>query len=282
MEKPKGSCMYLINQMYHQLSVSHRLIADYILAYPDKAVELTIDKLAINIGTSESTLVRFVRKIGYSGYQHFRLSLATEIIPVVKRVYENEIHEDDHIIDTVFNSALSTLNATKELLKEEEIVEISKKLLEAQHILLFGLGGSYIVALDGFHKFVRLGLNLRIVEDYHMQLMVASQAKKEDVAIIYSHTGINVDTLSIARELKNQETPIISITSNHHSQLALESDMSLPVHVKSNGVISEAFSARIAQIAINDLLYLSLLTQKKEEAITQLEKMQAAISKRRL
>ena len=282
MDKPKGSCMYLITQMYHQLSVSHRLIADYILSHPEKAVELTIDKLSATIGTSESTLVRFVRKIGYSGYQHFRLSLATQIVPIVKRVYENEIHEDDHIIQTVFNSAHSTLSATQELLKEEEIHDITMRLLNAQSILLFGIGGSYIVALDGFHKFVRLGLNIKIVEDFHMQLMVASQAKPEDVAIIYSHTGINIDVLSIARELKNQQTPIISITSNHHSQLALESDFTLPIYVKNNGVISEAFSARIAQMAINDLLYLSILTEKKEAVITQLEKMQSVISKRRL
>ena len=282
MDKMQGSCMYLINQMYHHLSTSHRRIADYILEHPDKAVELSIDKLAAEIGTSESTLVRFVRKIGYSGYQHFRLSLATEITPAVKRVYENEIHEGDHIIQTIFNSAHSTLQATQELLKEEDIHEISKRLLTAQNILLFGIGGSYIVALDGFHKFVRLGLNIKIVEDFHMQLMVASQAKEDDVAIIYSHTGINVDVLSILRELKIQKTPIISITSNCHSQLAAESDLTLPVHVKNSGVISEAFSARIAQIAINDLLYLSLLQEKKEEAITQLEKMQSVISKRRL
>ena len=281
MEKPKGSCLYLISQMYQNLSTSHQLIADYLLVNPEKAVELTIDKLAELVGTSESTLVRFVRKIGYSGYQHFRLTLATEIIPVVKRVYENEIHEDDHVIPLVFNGAHSTLQATQDLIQEEEIFEVARRITKASHILLFGLGGSYIVALDGFHKFVRLGLNLHIVEDFHMQLMVASQAKEDDVAIIYSHTGVNVDALSILEELKKQKTCIISITSNHHSQLATESDISMPIHVRNNGVISEAFSARIAQMAINDVLYLSILQQKKE-AVNQLEKMQSVISKRRL
>ncbi|NCB03343.1 MAG: MurR/RpiR family transcriptional regulator [Spirochaetia bacterium] len=282
MDKMEGSCLYLITQMYHNLSVSHKLIADYILNNPEKAVELTIDKLALQIGTSESTLVRFVRKIGYSGYQYFRLSLATEIIPVIKRLYERELREEDHIIPLVFNSAISTLNATQDILQEEVINEVAKKLMSARCFSMFGLGGSYIVALDGFHKFIRLGVNIKIVEDFHMQLMIASQFQKGDVALIYSHTGVNIDSLSIVRELKKQQAYIISITSNPHSLIATESDLVLPVHVKNNGVISEAFSARIAQMAINDVLYLSLLRQNEEEAVVQLEKMQSVISKRRI
>ncbi len=280
--KPVISCLYTIHHMYNQLSTSHRRIADYIIEFPQRAIHSTIDTLAQEIGTSESTLVRFVRKLGYDGYQHFRISLATELVSPPKRVYETDIGQEESIIPTVFNSSIETLQATKERLDPKEILSVAKRMVQATNLLLFGLGGSFIVALDGFHKFVRIGLPVKMAQDFHMQLMMASQASENDIALLYSHTGINVDALAIADELQKQNCHTICITSNEHSSLSRHSDENLLVYTKGNGVISEAFSARIAQMAINDALYLYALKEKEEQSVTQLEKMQAVISKRRI
>jgi len=282
MQKPVVSCLYTIHHMYDQLSTSHRRIADYIIAHPQRAIHATIDALAKEIETSESTLVRFVRKLGYDGYQHFRISLATELVSPPKRVYETDITQEKNIIPTVFNSSIETLRATRERLDSSRILDVSRQMINAKNILLLGMGGSFIVALDGFHKFVRIGLPVKMIQDFHIQLMMASQSSSEDIAIIYSHTGINVDAISIADELRKQHCHTICITSNDNSTLSRHCDESLLVYTKSNGVISEAFSARIAQMAVNDALYLYALKEKEDESVAQLEKMQSVIAKRRI
>ena len=281
-DKPIISCLYTITHIYDQLSASHRRIADYIIEHPQRAIHATIDTLAQEIGTSESTLVRFVRKLGYDGYQHFRISLATELISPPKRVYETDIGQEESIIPTVFNSSIETLQATKERLVDGQVLHVAKQMIKANNVALFGLGGSSIVALDGFHKFVRIGLPVKMVQDFHMQLMMASQCTTDDIAILYSHTGINIDAIAIADELRKQGCHTICITSNEHSTLSRHTDENLLVYTKSNGVISEAFSARIAQMAINDALYLYVLKERETVGIGQLEKMQAVISKRRI
>ena len=60
-------CLNSIRSSYGGLSPSQKKIADYILSDSDIVVHTTIDQLAEKIGTSESTLVRFVRRIGFRG-----------------------------------------------------------------------------------------------------------------------------------------------------------------------------------------------------------------------
>ena len=279
---PVISCLYTIHHMRDRLSASHRRIADYIIEHPQRAIHATIDTLAGEIGTSESTLVRFVRKLGYDGYQHFRISLATELVSPVKRVYETDINQEENIIPTVFNSSIETLRATREQLDSSKVLQTARQMIEAENVLLFGMGGSFIVALDGFHKFVRIGLPVKMIQDFHIQLMMASQSSPADVALLYSHTGINVDAISIAEELRKQGCPTICITSNENSVLSQHCSSTLGVYTRSNGVISEAFSARIAQMAVNDALYLYAIKESEEKSVNQLEKMQSVISKRRI
>jgi len=47
-------------------------------------------------------------------------------------------------------------------------------------------------------------------------------------------------------------------------------------------MISEAFSARIAQLAMIDSLYIAIMEQLGECGIQKVEKMRAAIAKRRM
>ena len=275
-------CLNSIRSSYATLSPSQKKIAEYILSDSEIVVHTTIDQLAEKIGTSESTLVRFVRKIGFRGYQQFRISLATEIVENRNRVYEKPIDPSDNLVDLVFSSAIDTLTKTGNMVREEKIRQVAGMMMEADSIFLFGLGGSYVVALDAFHKFIRLGLKVHLSEDFHMQLMSASQAGEKDVALIFSHSGVNTDSLDIRETLDEVSCPSIAITSNARSTLAAHAKYTLIVHAQNNDIVNEAFSTRIAQMALNDVLYLALLEKCEERGVSRLERMRNTIAKRRL
>ncbi|MBN2859221.1 MAG: MurR/RpiR family transcriptional regulator [Sphaerochaetaceae bacterium] len=275
-------CLNSIRSSYATLSPSQKKIADYILSDSETVVHTTIDQLADRIGTSESTLVRFVRKIGFRGYQQFRISLATEIVENRNRVYENPIGLNDNLVDLVFSSAINTLTKTGNMIREEQVRQVAKMMMAAESIYLFGLGGSYVVALDAFHKFIRLGLKVHLAEDFHMQLMSASQAGEKDIALIFSHSGVNTDALDIRETLDEVSCPVIAITSNSRSTLAAHAKRTLVVHSQNNDIVNEAFSTRIAQMALNDVLYLALLEECEERGVSRLERMRNTIAKRRL
>ena len=82
---PRRSCLYEIHARLESFTGKERQVADHVLANPAAAVDPSIEELAERIGVSESTLFRFVRKLGYDGYQQFRIALATETVVLLAR-----------------------------------------------------------------------------------------------------------------------------------------------------------------------------------------------------
>ena len=211
----------------------------------------------------------------------FRIALATETVNKDLRIFDAPLKNDDDEVEVVFNSAIATLELTKKTINREDIRRAAKLMREARRILLFGMGGSNVVAKDAFHKIVRTGLDCTMADDFHMQLMMASQSCPKCIALIISHTGENVDTLAIAQEMRKSGSPILALTSNYRSPLARIADIVIPVHVSHVSLVSEAFSARIAQLAVIDVLYVEIMKLLDGEGVENLEAMRRVIATRR-
>jgi len=276
------SCIYLIHSLKDSFSDKEKTVGGYIPSPPSEAVHPSIEELAANIGVSVSTLLRFVKKLGYSGYQQFRIALATETFAPESLYYETPITDSEDPVAIAFGMARSALDMTEKLLDRERLREVAKLACEAPVFYIFGLGGSGVVARDAFHKFIRSGLHCQTAEDFHLQLMLASQAKSEDLALVVSNTGANKDTLAIVDVLKGGGCKVAAITTYPRSPLARASDLLLLSAAPGASVISEAFSARIAHLAIIDSLYIEVMETLEAKGFENVEKMRSAIAGRRI
>lgn len=276
------SALFAIKDQYDNLSAKEKQIADFILEHPRESVNPSIEELAERIGISESTMVRFARKLGYSGYQRFRIALARETIPSTSQLFEREVIDAADGFDAVFTSAITSLIETQKILDRTLIMSVATMMANARNVYLMGLGGSNIVAEDALHKLVRTGITCQWAADFHLQLMMASQGSNEDVALLISHTGSGYDSLALAEELKANDVPLVVLTTNARSPLARLADYVLAVKAGSSMTVAESFSARIVDLAIIDLLYLQVMEVLKERGIEQLNKMRASIAKRRV
>ena len=276
------SAIYTIRSKYSTLSAKEKKIADFILEHPKESVNPSIEELADRIGISESTMVRFARKIGYSGYQRFRIALAREAIPSSEQLFESEVTEGEDPVDLVFRNTRKTLEETYSKLDRKAVREAASLLAGCRALFLMGLGGSNIVAQDVYHKLIRTGMNCQYASDFHLQLMLASQATPEDTALIISHTGSGHDTLALAEELRNNGCKLIILTSNTRSPLAKMGDLVLAVSTGSSPVVAESFSARITSLVLIDVLYVEILEIMQEKGVDNLNKMRNIIAKRRI
>jgi len=281
---PAPSCLAEIHSRYPSFSAKEKSIADAILASPRDAVHPSIEELAERIGVSESTLFRFVRKLGYDGYQQFRISLATETIAPSETVYEApEAAENERsAVAVVFRSTIEALEASLKSLDPALLEGIAEAIVASPRLLILGLGGSSIVAQDAYHKLMRTGIRCEAPIDYHMQLMAASQAAPGDLALLFSHTGSNKDAILLAEELKRAKATLILATSQSRSPLAKFADHLLITRSPATRYASEAFSARIVQLAIVDSLYILVMERLGEKGMRHLGEMRRAIARRRL
>lgn len=273
-----------IRGSYQRFSDKEKKIADYVLNDPKNIIHLTINQIADELGLAESTIFRFCQRIGFKGFQAFKISLAAEVVAPLKDIHE-QIEEGDSVrsvTEKVFRSNINTLEETLQIVDAAAMERAVQAIMKARKTEFIGSGGSAMIAMDGYHKFIRLGLLVSMNLDSHMQLMAASQLRKGDVAIVISHSGSTTDVLDILRVLKEKGVTIICVTNFAKSPLSKDADIALYTISKETDFRSEALSSRIAQLSLIDALYTNLMIARGNEGKSALQDMRQAMSQKRL
>lgn len=278
------NCLGQIRSHYARLSEKEKKIADYILNNPENIIHSTINDVAEDLNVADATVFRFCKRIGFKGFQAMKITLAAEIIEPIQQIHEEISESDDErtVMEKVFQSNIHTLKSTLNLIDETAIEQAVDLLLNAGRVDFYGTGGSAVIAMDAYHKFIRTGIKVFTFMDSHFQIMSASQLTKHDVAVVISHSGINKDTINILKTAKKNGAKIIGITGYPKSPLAKNSDVVLYTSAEETEYRSEALSSRIAQLSLIDALYVNVMKLNKEKAKKSLDKIREAIVVTRL
>jgi DNA-binding MurR/RpiR family transcriptional regulator len=143
------------------------------------------------------------------------------------------------------------------------------------------MGGSSALALDAYHKFIRIGKRCEYQSDAHFQAMFASLFGKEDCIIAFSNTGSNKELVENLKIAKNNGVNIISITSNSKSPISKISDIVLISFGRENNFKSEAMESRVSALSLIDCLFVGVCLRDKETYLENLGKIRSAIAQKR-
>ncbi len=275
-----------IQSSYPQFSEKEKLVADYIVNNPDKIIHSSISQVADDLGVSDATVFRFCRTVGYKGYQALKIALASEIrvSSPMTDIHEKISVEDDEktIAVKVFQSNIRTLDDTMQIIDGKQLKKAIDAIVNAKKIELYGNGGSGIVAMDGHHKLLRIGIPSVAYTDSHLQIMSASQLSPEDVVILISHSGASKDILEVLEVIKKNGATSIGITNFARSPLSKSVDIPLFTVSQETEYRPEASASRLAQLSILDALFVNVSVILNDKMKAPLQKMRNAISLKRV
>lgn len=146
-----------INSHYDNFSKSERKIADYLLNHSERACYMSIQELAQTCETSIASVSRFAKTMGCQNYQELRMLLGRHESVNAKSFFKS-VNENDSLLDIATNHFLSganSLSQTQTILTEAQLKQAVSILKNASTCGLFGLGGSAVVALNAYHRFIR-------------------------------------------------------------------------------------------------------------------------------
>lgn len=276
------SLLTLIRTKYNLFSKNQKNIADYILDNTDSVALLSITDLARKCDTSETTVMRFLKKLDYDSYQTFRINLARQVSNDPTETINDELQAGDTIKEIkhkVINHNLTAIKDVDHSLNDELIQAILQCLYGADRVFFFGVGASAAIASDAMHKFAKIGLNVNSFPDPHFMNILLSHANKKDVLFAISHTGESLEVLKTVEIAKNEGVKVIGMTSFSNSTLAKQSDYFLSSSTNDKKYHSEAMASRIVQLTIIDILYLSLFMQHESEYYKALDDSRLAVAK---
>ena len=259
-----------IREMKDSLTPVERLVGDYILENVKDIPHLSIKELAQASKTSDASVLRFCKTMGYSGYRNFIVSISAALGSREDddtKVQYTDIQPGDDLSTIISNISINnckSINDTLSVIDRNEIARAVEVLRKSKRILFCGIGASGLICMDGEQKFSRINKMCHAYRDGHSQLTAATLLEKDDVVIFVSNSGSTIeilDTLEIAQ--KNKAT-CIAITKYNKSPLAEKADIVLSISTPELTIRSGAMGSRIAMLTIIDILFAGVASAEYE------------------
>ena len=270
----------ILRSVYQDLTKSEQRIASYIMENAARIMEQTIPELAGNTKSSEITISRFCKKLGFSGLQALKIALAAEL----SNAGEMEFREigdkdtDEQVAAKVFQNIMDGLQDTLKILDFQQVTKAVQVLQRARRVAVYGYGNSATVCQDIETRFMRFGMVIQAYADMSQQLTSASLLTKEDVVIAVSHTGATIKLLEAVRVAKRAGAAVIVITSYAQSNLAKLGDVVLTGMGREVHYSSESVASRLIHMAITDVLYTAMARSNPESYHDNIAKMRSVIA----
>jgi len=249
-----------MKQYSEDFTQSEQKISEYILKNQEEVVNLSAQELGEKTGTSPASIVRFSRKLGFSGFGELKIEIA--------KTTSSEDEELDTIIspkdsvsdiaEKVVNRAVTSLKETYSLINIKDLEESINLMREAETIYLFGIGASSLVAMDLMYKLVRINKRVIFNIDSHLQLAAVVHITNKDVAIGISYSGKTREVNEGIIRAKEKGAKVISITNCNKNPLSSISDISLNIPNEERQLRFGAISSRMDQLALIDILFLGV------------------------
>ncbi|NMB24850.1 MAG: MurR/RpiR family transcriptional regulator [Firmicutes bacterium] len=249
-----------IRNLYSSLRPSERKVADFLLESPDKVIYLSISECAERCNVSETTIIRFARLLGLSGYQELKIELAKTSVAPSSGLSE-EITPDDTMSEAITKALQANAGAIMDTLGIMDLDNLERAIqamLRAKRVLICGFGTSGIAGQYLAYKLLRTGIEVLWYPDFHLQLMSTTVLKPHDIVVCISFSGSTKQVLELAELVQSEGIKVISITNYRRSPLAKHSDILLLTCSNENPFMSGAAASIIAQIAIIDALFIGL------------------------
>ena len=213
-----------------QMGAAERRVADFVRSSPSEVIHMSMARLSQVCSVSDPTIMRFVRRLGFEGYQDFKLALAQSLVPSAPFAYE-QIMPGDSIENVVRKTCRNSLNAVQRLLEDldpRQVEEGARLLHAARWIGIYATGISEVTALDAEHKFQRLGIRCQALLGPKKQWMHAESARPGEVALIFSQSGHTKQMVEVALAARSGGARVVSVAAGE-SPLASVSDVVIAV-----------------------------------------------------
>ena len=262
---------------------SEKKVARVVLESPGQVIYRSISELAEEAGTSEPTVLRFCRALGFRGYHDLKIQLAQDLVPEVKNIHEDVTSRDDPatLVRKVLNANAIAIADTLETLDPAQVDKAVRILASAERIEFIGFGGSAAVAMDAYHKFFRIGIPCGWQDDPHMQAMSAALMTRRCVVVAISHSGSSKDIMETLEIAKEAGAATIAIVSHRKSPVASLAAIALCVHSRETGYKPEPMSSRIAHLCAIDVLAVGVALKRSRDFMAGVQKTRKALVNKR-
>lgn len=263
MEVSKIKLSILMEQNRPNFTKSEHKLYAYIKIHMETVMYNSLTELSEVCGVGEATILRFCRKVGFSGYQDFKLAVAQELSIVSQLSHRSE----DTYMERIRVNLKQVIDDTYEVINQDALQEAIAMIKKCEDIVVYGVGHSGITAFDLQSRLLRIGKNVQVVADPHFQMMRSCTVNENTLVIAISLSGSTKDIVDAVKKAKEKNAKVVTITNYVRSPLTKISDTVLLTSGKENPLDGGSMVAKVSQLFVIDLLCTGYAVEVLEEAI---------------
>lgn len=258
------------------MSNGQRLLGEYLLN--DSAVLLasTAREVAVTVGVSESTVIRFAKELGYRGFPDLKRHLRKEIGPSLSASARMQktftgIAKSERFVAKLIERDIELLRATIDSISDDVFEQAVRLILKAKRIFVVGFSSSFALASFIQFRLTRLG------KDVHWLFLTGgtslaeqlAQLKQDDLMIAIGFLRAPRETEAAMAHAKRVKALVLGITDSATSPIAKKSNVCLIArrgfHITVNSMT--------APFSLVNALMLAVAGAKKHESLKALKNL---------
>lgn len=248
-------------------------IASYILNNKDAVTKLKIQELADILFISKSAIHRFVKKIGFNGFNDLKVSIAKENADLLENNSYINVNYPFQAKDNPRQIAFKLLELYEKAIKDtfeyvdlDQIKAVSQLIDSADVIDVYTHAHNSNIAENFQDKMLTIGRSVNCPSSFYNQRLTVLASDQKHVAIILSYSGKTTFILPIVKKLYEKGVKVIQIGkagSNYYSQYVTY-HLSISDSENNRDRMSQ-FSSHIAMQYIMDVLYGCIYNEKRKK-----------------
>ncbi len=256
-----------LKEKIRHMRKEHRKIGDAILQNPSLILYFNASELAKYLQVSPSSIVRFVKKLGFKGYPDFRKAVIEEV-GFNKTPLEFAEESGFRFLDSLKTRELSAIEKTLTPEVISAINQASRLLDRSDHVLLAGYASAGIMAELLYLLLSVTGLKISITTNSAVDFYAKIHIFDNQTIVVFSYLKHFKELVELLSKAKRMGHKVISITESHLNPVALVSDINIPVWMERSGYL---FTITPITLVIN-LLVAAVSELRQEDVRKNLEK----------
>lgn len=236
---------------------------------PNKFLLFNIVDYSKSLFTSKSSISRLSQKLGFGNLMEMKLFIKEQI---TKNEFNYNINSDSLMEDRINNLKSYNNFAINETLTDLDLANLKKICIEiskSKKIITFGVGSSFLAALELANNLQKIGLNIMASNDIHNSILKISNFDEKDLLICFSKTGTTKEVIFLNQAAKYVNSNTLIITAQDDKIKNVDFKILLKDLKKDNRIV--ATSSKISQIVVADAIFLEIYLLLKNNTSKELE-----------
>lgn len=264
-------------------------IADYVLDHLDTVGFQTSTNLAMAVGVSDASVIRFIRKLGFGGYGEFRNAMNRRIAeqyqsqkdlsPSEKYDFTRDSLHKDSLISDVTRYTLDNLQQSLSKLDNATVDKIVDTILNSDRKYVVGFRGTACCAQYMASKLILLLPH--IIPITHADATAVENVvdiTAQDCLILYSFPRYSELCLVLMKMARERGAKIILITDRLTNPLAALADSVAIAHVKGLGFTN----SYVVPLSVSEVILLAISGRSNLTSDARIRELDKVIGSERL